>query len=237
MPASTQRGRGRQAPGPTITEADADAIAWECRAVKAVSPCIPMGGQVIGGNVNWQPDQMLGVGPGYPIVRNWTVASGEFFTDRDVAGATKVCVIGHTLVKQLFPDVDPVGQPLRVNNIPFRVVGVLARKGANLVGQDQDNVLLMPYTTVRKRLLTSAFSNVGIIFVSAQSDALSPQAEREIRDLLIERHKIPIGAKPDFEINNTAEIAGIMNVVTGSLTPMLSAPPAIPPLFRAFALL
>src|SRR5260221_1407688 len=158
LPASKQSGGVRQGTVTTLTAADADAIAEECRAVKAVSPFIPMGGQVIGGNVNWQPDQMLGVGPGYPIVRNWTVASGEFFTDRDVAGATKVCVIGHTLVKQLFPDVDPVGQPLRVNNIPFRVVGVLARKGANLVGQDQDNVLLMPYTTVRKRLLTSAFS-------------------------------------------------------------------------------
>jgi putative ABC transport system permease protein len=227
LPASKESGGVRQGTVTTLTAADSDAIAEECPAVKAVSPFVPMSGQVIGGNINWQPDQMLGVGPGYAIIRNWTMAGGEFLTDRDIAGATKVCVIGDTLVKQLFPDVDPVGQPLRVNNIPFRVIGVLAKKGANLVGQDQDNVLLMPYTTVRKRLQASAFANIGIIFVSAQSDALSPQAEREIRELLIERHRIPIGTKPDFEINNTAEIANVMNTITGSLTAMLSAIAAI----------
>ena len=227
FPGSRQSGGVRQGTVNTLTAADADAIAAECPAVKAVSPFIPVGGQVIGGNVNWQPDQMLGVGPGYAVIRNWTMASGEFLSDRDVAGASKVCVIGYTLVKQLFPDSDPVGQSIRVNSIPFRVVGVLGRKGANLVGQDQDNVLLMPYTTVRKRLQTSAFDNVGVVFVSARSDAVSAQAEREIRNLLLERHKIPIGAKPDFEINNTAEVARVMTMVTGSMTAMLSAIAAI----------
>jgi putative ABC transport system permease protein len=227
LPASKQSGGVRVGTVNTLTAADADAIADECPAVKAVSPFIPMAGQVIGGNINWQPDQMLGVGPGYPVVRNWTVASGEFFSDRDVTGATKVCVIGYTLVTQLFPDVDPIGQQLRVNSIPFRVIGVLARKGANLVGQDQDNILLMPYTTVRKRLQTSAFANIGIIFVSARSDALAPQAEREIRELLIQRHRIPLGEKPDFEVNNTAEVMSVMNVITGSMTAMLSAIAAI----------
>ena len=103
----------------TLTAADASAIADECPAVLAVSPFVGTSGQVIGGNVNWQPDQMLGVGPDYPVVRNWPLASGEFFTERDVAGATKVCVIGHTLVTQLFPDADPIGQQVRVKNIPF----------------------------------------------------------------------------------------------------------------------
>ncbi|MFL5339435.1 MAG: ABC transporter permease [Gemmataceae bacterium] len=227
FPGSRQSGGVRQGTVNTLTAADADAIAAECPAVKAVSPFIPVGGQVIGGNVNWQPDQMLGVGPGYAVIRNCTIASGEFFSDRDVAGASKVCVIGDTLVKQLFPDADPVGQSIRVNSIPFRIVGVLGRKGANLVGQDQDNILLMPYTTVRKRLQTSAFDNVGVVFVSARSDGLSAQAEREIRNLLLERHKIPIGAKPDFEINNTAEVARVMTMVTGSMTAMLSAIAAI----------
>src|SRR4029077_801760 len=126
----------------------------------------------------------------YPVVRNWPLAAGEFFGERDVAGATKVCVIGHTLVARLFPGVDPIGQQLRVKNVPFVVVGVLAKKGANLVGQDQDDILLMPYTTVQKRLESSTFRGVGAILVSASSELTQASAEREIRDLLTERHKI-----------------------------------------------
>ena len=137
-----------------------------------------------------------------------------------------MCVLGHTLVTQLFPDTDPIGQQVRVKNIPFRVIGVLSRKGANLVGQDQDNIILMPYTTVRKRLQTSAFSNVDLIFVSARSESLSDQAERESA-LLMERHRIPFGEKADFEIRNTAEVAAVLGIITGSMTAMLSAIAAI----------
>lgn len=227
LPGDSQRGGVRSGTVMTLTEADAHAIATECPAVLAVSPFIGTSGQVIGGNVNWQPDQMLGVGPDYPRVRNWPLASGDFFSERDVAGANKVCVIGNTLAVQLFPDVDPIGQQVRVKNIPFTVIGVLVRKGANLVGQDQDNILLMPYTTVRKRLQTSAFSNIDLVFVSARSEALSPQAEREIRTLLTERHRIPLGEKPDFDVRNTAEVANVLNVITGTLTIMLSAIAAI----------
>jgi putative ABC transport system permease protein len=227
LPATSQSGGVRLGLVPTLTEADAQAIAEECPAVLASSPFIGTSGQVIGGNVNWQPDQMLGVGADYPLVRNWSVAGGEFFSERDVAGATKVCVIGHTLARQMFANADPVGQQVRVKNIPFTVIGVLDRKGANLVGQDQDNILLMPYTTVRKRLKTSAFANVDLVFVSARSEELSPQAEKEIRALLMERHRIPPGEKPDFEVRNTAEVANVLNIITGSLTVMLSAIAAI----------
>ena len=226
-PGRGQHGPAREGTVTTLTEADAQAIAAECPAVLAVSPFIGTSGQVIGGNVNWQPDQMLGVGPDYPRVCNWSMADGEFFSDRDIAGATKVCVIGYTLVLQLFPDTDPIGQQVRVKNIPFQVVGVLNRKGANLVGQDQDNILLMPYTTVRKRLQTSAFANVDIIFVSARSEALSPRAEQEIQSLLKDRHRVQPGETPDFEVHNTAEIANVLNVITASLTAMLSAIAAI----------
>src|SRR5258708_36185284 len=200
LPASSQTAGVRQGAVTTLTAADARAIADECPSVLAVSPFVGTSGQVIGGNVNWQPDQMLGVGPDYPLVRNWPIAGGAFITDSDIAGATKVCVIGHTLAVQLFPGVDPIGQQLRVKNIPFTVVGVLNRKGANLVGQDQDNILLMPYTTVRKRLQNSAFANVDVVFVSARSEALSAQAEREIRSLLNERHRLSPGDPPDFEV-------------------------------------
>jgi putative ABC transport system permease protein len=170
---------------------------------------------------------MLGVGPDYVVVRNWPMASGDFFTERDIAGAAKVCVLGHTVARQLFPDADPVGQQVRVKNIPFTVNGVLTRKGANLVGQDQDNILLMPYTTVRKRLQNSAFANVDVVFVSARSEALSSQAEREIRALLTERHRLPPGEPPDFEVRNTADVANVFAVIMGTLTAVLSAIAAI----------
>jgi putative ABC transport system permease protein len=227
LPASSQTGGLRSGAVMTLTEADAHAIPAECPSVLAVSPFIGTSGQVIGGNVNWKPDQMLGVGPDYVIVRNWPMATGEFFTERDVAGATKVCVLGLTVARQLFPDAEPVGQQVRVKNIPFTVSGVLSRKGANLVGQDQDNILLMPYTTVRKRLQNSAFSNVDVIFVSARSEVLSPQAEREIRSLLTERHHLTAGEPPDFEVRNTADVANVFAAIMGTLTAMLSAIAAI----------
>ncbi len=227
LPGSSQSGGVRQTTVLTLTEADAAAIAAECPSVKAVSPQIPTGGQVIGGNVNWKPNEMTGVGPDYPRVRNWPLAAGEFFTDRDVAAAAKVCVLGQTLVTRLFPDVDPVGQQIRIKNLPFRVVGVLERKGANLVGQDQDDILLMPFTTVRKRLQGSAFANVGFILVSAKSELLSAQAEREIKTLLKERHRIPPGGAPDFDVRNMAEVENVLGAIMASLTAMLAAIAAI----------
>jgi putative ABC transport system permease protein len=227
LPGSSQSGGIRQGTVPTLTAADATAIARECPAVKAVSPVVSASGQVIGGNVNWKPAEMSGVGPDYLIVRNWGLAHGEFFSERDLTGAAKVCVIGQTLVTRLFPGTDPIGEQVRVKNIPFRVVGVLSRKGANLVGQDQDDILLMPYTTVQKRLQGSTFVNVGLILVSARSEALSQMAEREVRTLLSERHRVAPGQPPDFEIANTAEIARIYAVVTGTMTAMLAAIAAI----------
>ena len=227
LPASSQTGGLRSGAVTTLTEADSFAIAAECPSVMAVSPFIGTSGQVIGGNVNWKPDQMLGVGPDYVRVRNWPLASGEFFTDKDIAGATKVCVLGASVARQLFLDLDAVGQQVRVKNIPFTVIGVLNRKGANLVGQDQDNILLMPYTTVRKRLQNSVFANVDVVFVSARSELLSSQAEREIRSLLTERHRIPPGEPIDFEIRNTADVANVFAVIMGTLTLGLSAIAAI----------
>jgi putative ABC transport system permease protein len=227
LPGSSQSGGVRSGTVTTLTEADAFAIAAECPSVLAVSPFISTSGQVIGGNINWQPDQMFGVGPDYPIVRNWPLDGGEFFSARDIASAAKVCVLGATVARQLFPDDDPIGQQVRVKNIPFTVIGVLTRKGANLVGQDQDNILLMPYSTVRKRLQHSAFKNVDLVFVSARSEMLSGTVEKEIRALLTERHRIPPGEKPDFEIRNTADIANVMAIITGSLTLMLSVIAAI----------
>jgi putative ABC transport system permease protein len=227
IPARSESGGVRVGSVPTLTAADAAAIATECPAVLAVSPQVPTSGQVIGGNTNWKPNEMDGVGVDFLTVRNWPLDAGRFFSEREMAGASKVCVIGHSIATKLFGNEDPLGQQIRVKNIPFEVIGVLTRKGANLVGQDQDDVLLMPFTTVRKRLEGSAFANIGLVLVSARSEELSPIAEQQIRKLLLERHRIPEGGKADFEIRNTAEIANVMNIITGALTGMLSAIAAI----------
>ena len=227
IPGSSQTGGVRQSTMVTLTDGDAAAIPRECASVLAATAWMPTSGQVIGGNVNWKPEQMFGVGTDYLIVRNWPLAVGGFFTERDISTAGKVCVIGHTLVTHLFPDTNPLGQQIRVKNIPFRIIGILERKGANMFGNDQDDILLMPYTTVRKRLQGSAFNNVGVVLVSARSEELSHQAEQEINALLRERHRIPPGAPTDFVIRNMAEIENILNIITGTLTAMLSAIAAI----------
>jgi putative ABC transport system permease protein len=227
LPASSQTGGLRSGAVMTLTDADAHAIAQECPSVLAVSPFIGTTGQIVGGNVNWKPDQMIGVSPDFLVVRNWPMAVGESFTERDVAAASKVCVIGQTVAAQLFPGTDPVGQQVRIKNIPFTIVGVLTRKGANLGGQDQDNIVLMPYTTVRKRLQTSTFANVDVIMVSARNEFVSRKAEEEMRALLRERHRIPPGELADFEVRNTTEVANIMNTITGVLTAMLATIAAI----------
>ena len=212
----------------TLTEDDTAAIAKECPSVAAVSPLIGTSGQVTRGNINWSPKEMYGVGPDYVIVRNWPLDSGEFFNARDVVGAgAKVCVIGRTIADQLFPEEDPIGQQIRVKNIPFFVIGVLSKKGANLFGQDQDDIVLMPYTTVRKRIEGSQFANVGFAMVSARSENLTAQALLEIRALLTERHRISPGDEADFDVRNMAEIENVMNMITGTLTAMLSAIAAI----------
>ena len=120
-----------------------------------------------------------------------------------MSGANKVCVIGHTLQRKLFPDQDPIGQQVRIKNIPFTVIGVLDKKGANLVGNDQDDILLMPYTTVRKRLQGSHFANVDLIMLSARSEAQSAQAQKEVESLLAERHKIPPGGRSRLSTSRT----------------------------------
>ena len=145
-----QRNReGLQQPILTLTARDSEAIADDCPSVLATSPVIGTTGQIIYASSNFNPREMLGVSSDFPIVRNWPVRRGEFFSQRDITSANKVCVIGHTIVAKLFQTTNPIGETIRIKNIPFRVVGVLSKKGANMVGQDQDDLVLLPYTTVR----------------------------------------------------------------------------------------
>ncbi|TWT37136.1 Macrolide export ATP-binding/permease protein MacB [Posidoniimonas corsicana] len=212
---------------PTLTAEDAQAISEECPAVLATSPLVWTGGQVIVGNVNWNPNEMLGVGSQYLTVRNWELSRGDFFSEQEIRSAAKSCVIGHTLVAKLFQTANPIGEEIRVKNIPFRVVGVLAAKGSNMVGQDQDNVLLMPHTTVRRRLQGSSFNTVGAVMVSARRPDLMDQAAFEIGQLLYERHRIPPGDPADFEIHSSQEASDFLNTLTGSMTLLLAAIAAI----------
>ena len=207
----------------TLTARDSDAIAKNCPSVLASSPIVGTTAQVIYGSSNYSPRQLHGVNSDYLVVRNWPLHSGEFFSERDVHAANKVCVIGHTLVGKLFQTTDPIGQSVRIKNIPFSVIGVLAAKGANMVGEDQDSIILMPLTTVRKRLQGSEFDNVNAILASARSLLLMTQAQHEIEEVLAERHRVRFGEKRDFSVENTTEIANTFGVVTGTLTAMLAA--------------
>ena len=223
FPGGQRRGGVSQGLSMTLTAEDSDAINAECPSVLAASPLVGGGGQVIYGNSNWSPKEMHGVDTNYLTVRNWQLKHGGFFTDGDVSSASKVCVLGHTVVKRLFQTANPLGETIRIRNIPFIVVGVLAEKGANMVGDDQDDIVLLPFTTVRKRLYGSNFKDVHAIFVSARSVQLMSAAESEINQLLYERHRIPPGEPPDFNVQNTTEIANVLGVITGTLTMMLAS--------------
>jgi len=223
MPQRSHRGGVRQGDMPSLTAEDSDAISDDCPAVLASSPLIGAGGQIIHGNDNWSPKEMFGVGPDYLMVRNWDLRLGGFFAERDVLAAEKVCVIGQTIAEKLFQTSNPVGDTIRIRNIPFRVIGVLDAKGANIVGDDQDDVLLMPYTTVRKRIYGSSFNNVHAIMVSARSVKQMSEAEAEIRLLLADRHHIAVGQPNDFQVQNTTEIANVLGIITGTMTAMLAS--------------
>lgn len=222
-PGNGQARGARSGQVPSLTASDIDAISRECPSILAASPIVGAVGQIISGNNNWRPRELVGVGSDYLLVRNWQIAAGNFFADGDINNANKVCVVGATVSKKLFQTANPIGESVRIKNIPFEIVGVLASKGANIVGDDQDDVVLMPYTTVRKRLQGSNFNNVDVALASAKSTELMGVAEQEIRSLMMDRHRLAMGQAPDFQVANTTEIASAFGIVTGTLTAMLAS--------------
>jgi putative ABC transport system permease protein len=212
--------RGGSNTGTTLTVEDVEAIGREIPAVSAISPGVTAGVTVVFGNQNWTT-RAEGVGEAYPSIRNWTIGSGEFFSDRDVRTAARVAVIGATVSDQLFGGADPVGQTIRVRNLPFRVVGVLAPKGQSQFGQDQDDTLLMPYTTAMKKLL--AINHVPSAYVSAVSSEATFAAQSGIEQLLRERHQIRPGAEDDFSVRNLTDIADMAAQTTGVMTMLLGS--------------
>jgi putative ABC transport system permease protein len=207
----------------TLTDDDARAIGRECSSVLAFSPLVFGARPVVRGNTNMQPKEMWGVGVDYLRVRSWEIEAGGFFTERDERAGNCVCVIGYTVVRELFPSDNPVGQQIRIGNIPFTIVGVLGAKGASLTGDDQDNVVLMPYTTVKRRLQGSSFNDVAAILVGARGPELIETARGEITALLRDRHRIAMGQKADFEVVTSEQLSQLFGTITGMMTALLAS--------------
>ena len=226
-PGADMRGGVRQDPSAmqTLKIADYESIKNECDYVKAVSPTVNSSGQWIYGNNNTQ-STIYGVNCDYLEIRQLSVADGEMFSDTDIKTSAKVCVLGQTVVDYLFPDgKDPVGKVVRFGTIPFRVVGVLKKKGYNSMGMDQDNLVLAPYTTVMKRILAQTY--LGGISCSAITEGVTAKATEEITSILRRNHKLKDGTEEtdgdddDFNIRSQEELSSMMNSTTDMLTILL----------------
>ena len=214
--------------GQTMTAGDAEAIRRELgHLVAAVSPTVNVSCQLIRENRNWNT-RVSGVSYDMPEIRNWQVAEGRFFEETEERASRRVCVIGTTVKSNLFAEEeDAVGQTIRIGAMPFKVVGVLASKGANGWGQDQDDTVMAPYTTVGRVLQRSKFRSINMMNVSLNSMDDVAEAKREVTALLRQRHKLADYEDDDFETRDTTEIMNTIGSVTGLMTVLLTAVAAI----------
>lgn len=204
-----------------LTVADIKAIKTECDAIIAVSPEVRSSGQAVYGNSNW-PTTIYGGSEQYLEIRSWSVVSGRNITDSEAEGSAKVCLLGRTVADELFGEgVDPTGETLRFKNIPFKIIGILSEKGQNSFGQDQDDVIIAPYTTVQKRIL--AQTHIQSIQMSARSAEESVLAESQVEEVLRRTHRLRENEDNDFEIRSQEELATTMTSVTEILTILLGA--------------
>ena len=211
-----------------LTRDDAAAIERELTAsVAAVAPINRTGGQVVYGDQNWFT-QVQGSTAAFLQVRAWQLAEGEAFGREEDASAAKVCVLGQTVVKKLFiPGAPVLGEQIRVKHVPCKVIGILATKGQSFGGSDQDDVILMPWSTVVRRLIGSQADAVGQMMISARSSSSVSDAEREITALLRQRHRLSDQAEPDFQIRNLAEMQDAAKASTETIATLLEAVAAI----------
>jgi putative ABC transport system permease protein len=205
---------------PSLSLGDAAAIGREISGVNAVSPEVRGNAQIIAGNQNWYTT-VLGESPQYFDIRQWPLAEGAIFTDQDVRSANKVAVIGKTVAQQIFGDINPVGQILRVKNVPFIVVGELTPKGLSIMGSDQDDVVIVPYTSAMKRVL--GVTMLRTINVQTASPDLLAGVQSEIVDLMRQRHRITSGKDDDFTVHNQEEIANAATATTRIMTVLLGS--------------
>ena len=225
LPGSTTSGGMRSGSGSTqtLTYDDARAIQAECPSVGAVAPTIRGAGQVVYGNQNWST-VIYGVTPEIIEVRDWIIVSGRNLTQSDVDGATKNCLIGRTVVDNLFGADDPVGKVVRIKKIPFTVVGVLGGKGQSPQGQDQDDVIYVPIRTAQRKLLGSQFPNsVGAIMVQAKSAEVLNRAQEEVTALLNQRHRIGPSREIDYTIRNLSELLAVREQSSKVMSMLLGA--------------
>lgn len=209
----------------TLKQADYQSIKDECNYISAISPTVNSSGQWIYGNNNTQ-SSIYGVNQDYLSIRQLKVADGEMFTDTDIKAASKVCILGQTVVDYLFPDgSDPIGKVVRFNSIPFRVIGVLKKKGYNSMGMDQDDLVLAPYTTVMKRIMAQTY--LGGIVCSAITEEASQPAQDQITEILRCNHKLKDATdtteadEDDFNIRSQEEISSMMNSTMSTITILL----------------
>jgi putative ABC transport system permease protein len=209
---------------PTLTVDDAKTILTEIPGVRHVAPNLSGIAQVVFGNQNWSTI-IYGTTPEILEIRDWPLASGRPFTQQDVDGATKVCLLGKTVVENLFGGIDPIGQVIRIKKVPFTIIGVLSPKGQSTWGQDQDDIIFAPLTTAQKRLFGMQFPGmVRVITIQAREPEVMKTVEEQITDLLRQRHRIQPGQENDFSVRNLTEIASsaeqsaqVMSLLLGAI--------------------
>ncbi|MCL5965851.1 MAG: ABC transporter permease [Deltaproteobacteria bacterium] len=225
LPGSTTSGGLRSGFGgaPTLTMADARAIGRELSAVRFAAPAIRTSAPVVYGNQNWSTI-VQGVTPEYFDIRDWKIADGRFFTSDEVDAAAKVAVLGRTVASNLFGDENPVGKIVRIKRVPFTVVGLLERKGQSPQGQDQDDIVIAPITSVQKKLAgTTHLGMVGVILVQATGPDTIREAETQVTDLLRQRHRIARGQEDDFSVRNLSEMLSVAEASTRIMGLLLGA--------------
>ena len=221
-PGAEMRGGVRQDPSAmqTLKLENYEKLSEECTYLSGISPNVSSSGQLVAGANNY-PSSVSGVSMDYLTIRQLTVEQGEMFTENDIRTAAKVCVIGKTIVDNLFPDgSDPIGKVIRCNQIPFRVIGVLKSKGYNSMGMDQDDVVLAAYSTVMKRLLAQTY--LSGIFASALTEDMTDEAVDEITTILRREHKLKETDDDDFTIRTQQELSSMLNTTTDLMTTLLA---------------
>lgn len=221
-PGAEMRGGVRQNPSAmqTLKLENYEKLSEECTYLSGISPNVSSSGQLVAGANNY-PSSVSGVSMDYLTIRQLTVEQGEMFTENDIRTSAKVCVIGKTIVDNLFPDgSDPIGKVIRCNQIPFRVIGVLKSKGYNSMGMDQDDVVLAPYSTVMKRLLAQTY--LSGIFASALTEEMTEEAVDEITTILRREHKLKETDADDFTIRTQQELSSMLNTTTDLMTTLLA---------------
>lgn len=223
MPGSQQRGgvmMGNSS-SQSLKMEDLEAIKLQCQNISAISPEVRSSGQVVFGNENW-PTSIYGSNAEYLDIKKFSVESGRVFTDHEIASLAKVCLVGKTIVGKIFPiGTDPIGQTIRFKNIPMKIIGILSEKGENSFGQDQDDLMIAPYTTVQKRFL--AIDYIQGIYTSAISEERTQDAISELQTVMRKQHKISKPADDDFRVMSQSELVKTFTSISDILTTLLGA--------------